>query len=160
MNTKEIKLLRTPEAVDGASQDPLDENVNDVNIEYPILPSAYYSFTLEGCKVERNKKDTGDNLVVPHRLAEPAQDKRGEPVSPGLVITHRVSITPTDKYTVAQLKANVSRIARAAHLNCSVKELINTPAMLNGKPVKAKVKVNKETEEFPESNGIASYATD
>lgn len=142
------------------NQDPLDENVNDVNIEYPILPAAHYMFTLDDAKVEPNKSGTGNNLIVSHKLAEPAQDKRGEPVSPGLVLKSYISLTPTDKYPIDSVKKGVTRIARAAKLNCTVRQLMDNPSMLNGKTVKAKVKVNKETDEFPESNSIAGYATD
>lgn len=157
MNIKQVQHLLAPDSV-GGSSDPLDENINDVNTDYPILPASWYVFRIDGAKKEPNRAGTGENLVVPLKLVEPAQDKKGETVSPGMVLTHRCSVTPTEKYTVDMLKKNVSRLAKAAGLICTVRDIINNPSMLDGKALKVKVKVNKETSEFPESNGAGDFA--
>lgn len=155
MNYKLNRILLSPDEV--ASADPLDTNVNDVDTSYPILPAASYSFKLDGCKVQRNKANTGDILVVPHKLNEKTQDRKGNDVFPGLTIIHRVSITETPEYTTENIKKNVARLGKAANVSATVRQIMNSPSLLDGKIVQAKVKVNKETSEFPESNGIAGY---
>jgi hypothetical protein len=141
-----------------ASADPLDTNVNDIDTSYPLLPATYYMMKLEGCKVEPNSKGTGENLVLPHKTIEKAQDVKGNEVQPGLVVTRWVSLTETDKRTIDAIKKDVARIAQAFGVNATVRQIINSPASLDGKTARTKVTVKKETDEFPASNGIGGYA--
>jgi len=158
------RILRCPD--EAVSADPLDTNVNDVNTDYPLLPASYYLMQLDNCTKQPNKHGTGDNLVIPHKLTEAAQDTKGEPVAPGLIITQYVSLVETSggngkqAYTIESIKKGVSRIAKAAGVNATVRQIIDNPAMLNGKQVRAKVTVSKETEEFSASNRISGYATE
>lgn len=158
-------LLNTDSAEGIVTNDPLNTNVNDVNTDYPMLPDSYYMFRLEATKTP-NKAGTGDNLVVKHILIDGAQDIKGEPVSPGFVITSYVSLTETSggngkqPYTIDNIKKGVAKIAKAAQVNATVRQIIDNPAVLNGKAVRAKVTTSKETGEFPASNRINSYATE
>lgn len=148
------------------SVDPLDTNVNDVNTDYPVLPASYYLFKLDECSKAPNKAGTGDNLIIPHKLLEPAQDIKGEPVSPGFVISQYISLAETSggngkqPYTTENIKKAVAKLAKAAGINATVRQIIDSPAMLNGKSVRAKVTISKETDEYPASNRISGYATE
>lgn len=160
-------ILLTSDSAEGVvANDPLDTNVNDVNTDYPILPASHYMFRLDECAKTPNKAGTGDNLVVKHKLIDGAQDVKGEPVSPGFVITSYISLTETtggngkQPYTIDNIKKSVSRVAKAAGINATVREIINNPAILNGKAVRAKVGISKETSEYPASNNINGYATE
>lgn len=172
-----FNLLRMTDGAEGsgapvAEVDPLDTNVNDVDTSYPLLPAAYYSFKLEGCKKEQNKKGTGDNLVIPHKTVEATRDVKGQDVAPGLVITTYCSLTetaggeldakgkPKKAYTIDDIKKNVARVAKAAGVNATVRQIINSPSLLDGHVVKAKVKINPENDEFSASNGIQKYDTE
>lgn len=161
------RILRNVDATEGAvSADPLDTNVNDIDTNYPLLPDSHYMFRLTDCAKVPNKAGTGDNLVVKHSLIDAAQDIKGEPVNPGFVITSYVSLTETagvngkQPYTIDNIKKGVARIAKAAGVNATVRQIIDNPTILNGKAVRAKVTTSKETAEFPASNRINSYATE
>lgn len=158
-------LLNIDSAEGVVANDPLDVNVNDVNIDYPLLPDSHYMFRLEAEK-KGNKSGTGDNLVIKHILIDAAQDIKGEPVSPGFVITSYISLAETtggngkQPYTSENIKKAVTRVALGAKVNATVREIVNNPTILNGKAVRAKVTTSKETAEFPASNRINSYATE
>lgn len=158
------RILLNTDAAEGV--DPLNTNVNDIDTNYPLLPDSYYMFRLTDCAKVPNKAGTGDNLVVKHSLIDAAQDIKGEAVNPGFVITSYVSLTETSggngkqPYTIDNIKKGVARIAKAAGVNATVRQIIDNPAILNGKAVRAKVTTSKETAEFPASNRINSYATE
>lgn len=164
---KEInRILRTAEPAEGVvANDPLDTNINDVNTDYPILPASHYMFRIEAEK-KVNKAQTGDNLVVKHILTEGAQDIKGEPVSPGFVITSYISLTETQggngkqPYTIDNIKKGVARVAKAAGVSATVRQIMDNPTILNGKSVRANVGISKETSEYPASNKINGYATE
>lgn len=155
------RILRSPDAVESA--DPLDTNVNDIDTSYPILPASQYQFKLEGCKREPTRDNDGERLTIPHKLTEAAQDKKGEPVAPGhqitsyIGLTERLGVPGKQDYTINSIKKSIARLAKAAGVNATVRAIIDNPSILDGKVVIAKVRVNKETAEFPESNSIGGY---
>lgn len=149
-------ILLSPDAAEGV--DPLDTNVNDVDTSYPLIPATYYVMKIDSAKVEPNKKGTGDNILVSFKTTERCQDIKGNDVPAGLAIRQYISITETPQYDVNSIKRSVASLAQAAGVSATVREIINNPATLEGKLVRVKVKVNKETSEYSASNGIAGYA--
>lgn len=149
--------------------DPLNTNVDDINTDYPVLPAGHYNLRAEDCVVEPNKKGTGNNLVVPVVTMEEYRDLKGESVAPGMKITTYISLAetaggelnsatgkPKKAYTIDDIKKGVARVAKALGVQATVRQIIDNPAMLNGKVVSnQKVKVNAETAEFKASNAVA-----
>ena len=148
---------------EGMMADPLDCNVNDIDTSYPVIPATHYDMQLGECTLKENKKATGQNLVVPHKLMANAQDIKGNAVNKGYTITSYISIQPQEKKdgtwtTIDDVKREVAKVAKAAGVNATVKQIIMTPSLLNGKIVKANVGISKETDDFPASNKIKGYA--
>lgn len=148
--------------------DPLDTNVNDIDTSYPVLPATHYMLKIEGAKVEPTKNNDGNRLTIPFRTVEKVQDKKGNEVLPGHQITHYIGVTERPEhldekgrtiaaYTLDSIKKSIARVAKAAGVSATVRQILDNPAMLDGKIVRAKVKVNKETDQFAESNSIASF---
>jgi len=110
-----------------AEVDPLDTNINDVNTDYPLLPATYYMLKIKDASVVRNKNNSGDVLVCPMATTEKVQDIKGEDVLPGHVLTYRAGLEVTEKYSIDMIKKAVARVAKAAGVNATVREIINNP---------------------------------
>lgn len=149
------------------SNDPLDTNVNDIDLSMPRLPDGEYEFVIGECEVKRNNKDTGDNLVVPLKLNQEATSTDDEPLAVAqVVITDYIPITVgpyTDRNgksrerTAVDVGKSIAKVARAAGVQATPRDIINSPALLNGKALKINTKIAKATDEFPETNRIKSY---
>lgn len=144
--------------------DPLDENLNDVDLSYPLLPAALYDFMIKDVTRKSNKAGTGEILEIKLATVNTEVSTKGVEQSPGLVLTHRIGITPHEadayygkEYTIEQIKRSLASLARGAGVTCTARELLNNPAMLKGCQVRAKVSIRKETEEFPESNEVRGF---
>ncbi len=160
------KLNLMADGQDGGTTmaDPLDTNVHDIDTSYPVIPARHYDMQLGECVIKRNKKEDGDNLVIPHKLMEATQDIKGNAVNKGYQITSYVSCQPSQKKdgtwtTIDDVKRAVAAVAKAAGVNATVRQIITTPSLLNGKTVKANVGISKETDDYPASNKIKGYAT-
>lgn len=161
-NAMKRNILLSPDSIDGG--DPLDTNVNDIDTSYPRLPAGLYDLKIGEVKKEPTKDHSGERLTIPMATVSEHTSTKGEPILPGLVITHYIGITPKPaaeagkrEYTNAEIAKAVAGIGKAAGLSCSVRDIINNPAQLNGRVVRCKIKIQKETDEFPESNRIADF---
>jgi hypothetical protein len=144
--------------------DPLDVNVNDIDTSRPILPAKMYDLRVKSAKREPTKANDGsERLTIVLETTGPETSTRGEPVPAGHQLFHYIGVTerpadgPKRAYTNADIAKGVAGISKAAGLNESPRAIIANPAVLEGKVIPTKVKINAETKEFPESNGVSEF---
>jgi hypothetical protein len=160
--------LLMADAAEGTLVDPLDTNVNDIDTSYPRIPESLYDLKIASAKKEKTKDGTGERLTIALETTIDVKSTEGELLKPGHKITHYIGITEKPErqndrgdtiraYTNADIAKALAGIAKALELNTSPRSLMDNPAQLEGKVVRAKVKINKETPQFPESNGIGGF---
>ena len=140
--------------------DPLDQNIDDIDVSFPRLAVGLYE--LQIAKVEKvpNNAGTGENLKVELKTTKEAVSTVGEAVGTGMTLIHNISLTPTEKYGVENMKRNITSFALSAGLkNRTVRSVINAGQELAGKFVTAKIGIQRETDEFPERNTIKAFVT-
>ena len=134
----------------------LDNDLTDVNPKYPILPSGAYQFKM-GLAMEKTKDQTGDIVRVTLTLAQQTTDREGKPVFPGHVITDRISLQPTEKYPIDNIKKRLKQVMIAALGESNAKGKFDID-LLQGKEVTVKLKVEQDaTGEYDDSNRVARY---
>ena len=149
----------------GTIIDPLDENLNNVDTSYPRIPFALYDMVIKDANVGPSKKEGRQRLEFGVATTEETTSVTGDLLAAGLTIRHRVGITPHGddgdgkEYTVEQIKKSLASITQAAGVSCTARELIQNPTILNGKIVRVKIGIEKETTEFAEKNVVKAFIT-
>jgi len=148
------------------SQDPLDTNVADIDISYPIIPAGLYQLDIKSAKKEPSKKG-GENLVIQFATKEPIQSVKGDMVPTGFVLLQNVSLTPTEKYSAVDIGKRIAAITQSAGFTVAdgltPRAVINDPNRIVGRVVTAKVQISKERTNpetgtiYPERSEIASF---
>lgn len=141
------------------SPDPLDTNVSDIDTSFPKIPANLYDLKIEKAEKVPNSKGTGDNLKIALKTTTNIEAVTGEQLAAGSVtLFNNISLAETPKYTVESIKKNVAALAKAAGLgSMTVRQILDDPQILVGKVVRAKVGIQKETDEYPESNNIKQF---
>lgn len=145
---KQNQILRSP--------DPLDFNIEDIDTSRPRVPEGLYELIIDDPKLEKTKDGKGEMLTFVLKSTKPLTSTSGETLS-NFSLKHRMSLTPTEKFPVESVKKNLASLFKTAGMSGSGKAIINSPTMLSGKVVTAKLKIRKETSEFPESNEVQYF---
>jgi hypothetical protein len=151
-------------------KDPLDTNVNDIDISFPVLPEKILD--LRCVKAERVVKEdgTGETIKLEFETTTSEMSKRGDPIPAGSMklfryigITEkpeRVENGKTKKpWTPSDIAKSVAQVAKPAGLNCSARAFIDNPAVLEGRVVRAKIIIEKAEGRYPERNSIGEFVT-
>lgn len=144
-------------SVSAAPVDPMDIDVSDVDTSFPRLAANVYTLEVSKSEVVDNKAGTGKNLKVQLKTVEPSISTEGEPLPAGTFITTNISLTPTERYSQASVNKAVTLLMQSAGLTGKISIVRDNPAILEGKQVTAKVGIQKETDEYPESNKIIAF---
>jgi hypothetical protein len=147
----------TDETTAVLDNDPLNQTVGDTNTDFPLLAPGLYDMEIRKPSVGPSKSTPGaQTFTIPLVTTADAADIKGDVLRSGFPITHRIGITETPDYPIAKVIKNVAIVAKAAGLPATTKvgDVIRDPSCLDGKVVRVKVKINKATAEFGESNGV------
>lgn len=158
--------------------DPLDQNCDDVDLSFPILPGANYEMVCVEASVEPNKKKqadasqdgAGDNLVTVWETTKEEKTEKGEIVPAGRIsLKQYTGITPyksyTDEngkkkkdYTADDVKKQIAFFTRAMKkTGITARQVITNPEILVGGVAIRKVGVRKESGNFPRSNELNGF---
>lgn len=148
-----MQILRNPDGDNSG----LDFNIADQDTSRPRLPAAVYEFEVANPQVEPTKDRKGQLLAMQLKTTKDNPAITGEVIKTGFTLYHRISLTPTPKYTIENIRRNLASFFKAAGMSGSAKAILSQPAMLVGKKVQAKVSVRAETEQYPESNEIQYF---
>lgn len=139
------------------STDLLDTDVSGIDTSFPRIVAGLYELSIATAEKVANKAGTGENLKLTLKTTQPATDTSGSPVPAGFTITTYIALTETGKYTQQMIAKALASLMKSAGMSGSPRTIIDNPALLVGKVVTAKVSINKETDEFAESNGIKGF---
>lgn len=147
-----MKILRSPDV-----SDPFDVASGEVDTSFPRLNPRVYRMTIRDPEVAESKNKPGAFLLVMKlETTEEAKDTRGEVLHKGFKFTHRVSITASEKRDNEAIKRDLATILQCALGDASkgmkIRAFLDNPKIIDGKIVDVKVGLQKETDEFPESN--------
>lgn len=138
--------------------DPMDMPASDIDLSYPIAPAAIYPMVCSEAKVAPNKQNTGNNLVLKWKSTTEITSTKGDVIPAGqLVVQQYIGLTPTEKRTATNIAKDLSQLILGTRLPASTTpgQLRSEPTLLTGKEAAVKLKVQPETDEFPESNKVA-----
>jgi hypothetical protein len=137
--------------------DPMDLNVSDIDTSFPRIIANVYELEIETAECVDNKAGTGQNLKVGMKTTAPATSTTGETLPAGVKLTSNISLTPTEKYSKQSIAKAVASLAQSASMTGTPREILSNPMNLVGKLVTAKVGIQKETDEYPESNTVKAF---
>ena len=136
----------------------LNADLTSVETSYPIIPAGVYNYTVSEMKIEPTKDKNGDVVLIKLRLAQNAKDVKGRDVYPGLIITDRISLAPTEKYTSDMIRQRLKSFQRACFTADSCPTAFAPLEQYIGKSVTVRVKIESDPKGvYDDSNRIARY---
>ncbi len=147
--------------VPAAEVDPiLTNDQSETKPGLPILPPGNYRCKVVKVEQVRNSKDTGNLIKIQLGLLDEGVNAiGGEAVKPGFPLFAQIAITPTPNYE----KAAIDRALKTFMLAAGVPNdhpgsgAFYPLSRFEGQVVVAKVKVSKETDDWPERNEVKGY---
>lgn len=91
----------------------LDTDLTSVDISRPLLSKGAVRFVVSELKVEPSKDGSKENLTITLKTDQDHKDVKGNPIRPGFMLTHRISLTPTEKYPEDRIAAELKRFRLA-----------------------------------------------
>ncbi len=126
------------------TSDPLDANVDDIDLSYPIIPAGIHEFKITKVEKKSNAAKTGENLAITLVATKPEQDIKGAMVT-NFTLTSNISLTETEKYFRVDIGKKIAQIAQAAEVRgVKASEIIANPTILVGRVVQVKTTVSQE----------------
>lgn len=135
-----------------------DIDLSGVDTTMPLLKNGAYEFTIGEMSREQSDRTGGTYLLIQLKLAEEAEDIKGNPLSPGYPVRHIISLVASEKYDPIK---NVAQFHEA--LGDKGMKFDPTFAQYTGQTIVAKTKVEPEREDketgdvYPPSVRIASF---
>lgn len=161
------KILRIADGVDSAAEiDPLSEAAGGVNTDFPVLaPDRILRFEVKSCSKMTNEETKAESIKIALRLTGDTQNatatfRDGGPAREGFTVNQYIGITPTDKYTIQDIKRNAALWMKAVlgqevADKTSFREFFNKPSMFEGFKVDCKTGISKDkTGAYPDSTRL------
>lgn len=145
--------------------DPLNEDLSNIPTTMPLVNPDNYQLKIEKAEVTKAKSGAA-MLKLEHSTVGPAKAMgTGETLGPGVRVFDQIMLEPTGKATIDMVKRSVASLLQAVPgiPIKSIAALRNTPAVLNGKLIKAKVEYEAAgksadgTKSYPAKNVIGMY---
>jgi hypothetical protein len=136
----------------------LQNDQTDTSTALPLLPPDEYPLAVVKVECVRNSKDTGDVVKVQLKTTEDTVSVTGEPVKAGFPLFHTISITPTADYPMSSINRALANFQKDG---CGFMTGAFHPLdRYVGKVVRAKVKIQKGNEDYPDdSNKIQRFVS-
>ena len=135
MSENETPNTETPTS----AVDLLTEDLSGVDTSLPMIVEGIYDLKVFAIKQEPSKDGAKENIAIVLHTTEVANTTTRDTVQPGFPVFHNISLTPTEKYSVEQIKRKTAEFVQAAGVR-SIKPFEN----LLGKLVRTKVIVEPE----------------
>ena len=138
--------------------DPLSTPAGDFDISRPVAMAANYEMKIKEAKLEPKRDDASRiNIMITLENTKEVRSTKGSVIEPGhLVLRKYYPTQPSEKQKATEVGAALARLIRGVGLpaQLSPRDLINQPSTLTGKVGIWKVKIKKETAEYPEGNEV------
>jgi len=154
---KNIKLSPEAEMGGALEADPYSAPAEAYNTDFPLVAPGLKDLEIVTGEKAVSKKGS-DMVVFKLKTTQEDVDTKGETLHAGFPLFHRITITETEDRPAARIAKDLALLLKAAGKpELSPRAVMDQPEVLVGCVVRAKVVVNKETDEYPESNGIKSF---
>lgn len=155
MKLNQIKHLLSPDATEGSAVDPLSEAAGGVDTSFPVLsPDRLLRFEVKNATRERNDKTGAESIKLKLRLTDDTQNASatytdGKPARAGYTVSQYIGITPTDKYSIDDIKRNAALWIKAiwgeeAAKGITFRAFFDQPSMAEARKVDCKTGINKD----------------
>lgn len=122
---------------------------------YPVLEPGSYLCKIVECKTDKTKDGKGQVLVVTFATEGNAKSVEGKDVPIGYKITHRVGLTPTEKYPIKRVLEGLAEI-RQGCFGLTAQGSFGDPAQYIGQAVTIKTKVEKDKDgKYADRTGVS-----
>lgn len=155
-------IYLSPEPNDGGTMvDPLDQQSGAINTDFPVLKGGIKDLeVVDGSKAPSKSNPNNEVLTFKMKTTQEDVDTKGEIVHPGYPLYHRIVVTPSEDRTGQRIAKDIAMFAKACGRGeLTPRQIVNDPTLLNGSVARAKVVIQKETDEYPESNSVKSFVT-
>lgn len=136
---KSIKLLSPDSAEGTVENDPLSEAAGGVNTDFPVLaPDRILRFSIAKCTKETNTEKASESIKMKIRLeSDNGTFQDGKSARKGFSFNHNIGITPTENYSIDDVKRNLAMwlkplLGEEKAKTTSLREFVNRPEMLEG----------------------------
>jgi hypothetical protein len=142
-------------AADAQGIDPiLQENLDDVSTNEPLLPKDDYEVEVVKLTQKRNNADTGNMINIEMKTTSDHKAVDESLVPAGRRIFHRIVITPTEKMNADAVKRNLKRFQVACNGDGNFYPL----DQYVGARLTLKLGMSKTTDEYPdERNEVKGF---
>lgn len=146
---------------------PLDIDLATIDTQRPLLAGEqFYDFIIEKPELKTTKKG-GTMATMELKTLAPAQDITGKPLPPGQVVFHNLNMTPSGGAKQDMVNRNMGELLQAVKggmpMRCTPGNYAQWVPMLQGKMVRARIRVTPETTEastgrvFKAKNEVAYF---
>lgn len=157
------QILLSPDAAASADVDPLATPSGDNKLEYPLLkPDKIYRFNIVSAELVDAKSqeapEGAKNLLVKVATTKDEASTTDDTINSGFILSKYIPTFESGKYTMKSVKDNLDLLNQAVfgkETKVTARQLIDKPDMLVGRPVDARVGINKDkTGQYNDSNTI------
>ena len=141
------------------SSDPFDVPAGDTDTDFPLLAQGVKTLEITEVSKDESKKTPGTfMLTMVLKTMEEYEDTKGDTLSKGYPVYHRITITPSEKRDAKRISKDIAILLKAiGRPQLTPRQVINDPNLLVGGIANCKVIVTKETDEFPSANAIKAF---
>lgn len=146
--------------MDNNNLSAFDTPVNEIDISIPKVKGGLYVLTIAQADKAPSKSDADrETLTVMLKTTQQAQTTNNETIEAGYPLYWRLGVTPKEPdYPATRIAKSIAQLCQAAGMSSvTPRQILEDPKQLEGKTVQAKVIVQKETDDFPESNVVKSF---
>lgn len=128
-----------PETPTTTPIDLLNEDLSGVDTSLPIIIEGMYDLEVFSIAKEPSKDGAKENINLVLHTTETASTTTRDVVQKGFPIFHTISITPTEKYSVEQIKRKLAELTQAVGVRS-----INPLEAIKGRIVRTKIVIEPE----------------
>jgi hypothetical protein len=164
---KQMKKVMYPEATDAVNptegydpNDPMNQPVEGIDTSFPKLPAGLYAMEVKDAVIAPSKSTPGaETATVKLVTIEDAVDTQGEFLNKGFPVYYRFGVTPTPEYDAKTIAKKIATLLKHCGFTSGVvpRQFLSNPAMIVGKLLTVKIGIQKESNDYPESNQVKAF---
>lgn len=152
------KLLHFP--LEEAS-DPLSEAAGSYDTSYPVLaPDQVLPWEVAKAEKKTNPEKGNEYIQIKLKLDKEARFKDNKPCRVGFAVSQVIAITPTENYSVEDVKRNLGLWIKSIFgvekaKSITFRQFVDNPPMAEGYKLTGKTSIKKASGGFPEGTNVS-----
>lgn len=159
INPLNPKILRSAHMEESA--DPLSEAAGSYDTSYPVMaPDQVLPWKVAKAEKKRNEEKGNEYISLKLTLEKEARFKDNKPCRVGFVVNNVIAITPTENYSVEDVKRNLGLWIKAIFgvekaKSITFRQFVDSPSMADGYILNGKTSIKKASGSFPEGTNVS-----